>query len=89
MRKQFIIDADARADLSLAEPRHNYSKQQRVKHGEWGPKASGLVIQFPGPPVRTKKKADLLAVLEAENAALRHRAVELALQIQETHERSR
>jgi hypothetical protein len=31
----------------------------------------------------------LLARLEAENAALRHRAVELALQIQELSERSR
>jgi hypothetical protein len=88
MRKQ-IVGVGAEAELGLAEPRHDYSKRRRKASEDFGAKVSGVVIAFPGPSVRAKKKADLLAELEAENAALRHRAVELALQIQETHERRR
>jgi len=73
------LKAHARRDKSQRRPKRSQYREAEV---------FGLVLSYPNrsatPPKR--KPAELLAELEFENAALRHQAVDLALQIQALQE---
>ena len=75
------------AEAALATPQFQRYGREPSGEGVRGGEIRGLVIPYPiksdGTVQLTGKTSDLLAQLEAENAALRYRAVELALEIQE------
>jgi hypothetical protein len=74
------------ADSELAEFRRNGSSGRRAGHKDREHEPSRRVIQYPCQSIAAAqskgKTSGVLAQLEAENAWLRNRAVELALEIQ-------
>lgn len=90
MRKQ-ITRAAGNVDSPVAVFCQDFSKLGQEPRTYEAP-VSGLVLAYPGRSRTARKKvktADLLSVLEAENAWLRDRAADLALQIQDLSERAR
>jgi len=74
------------ADRATSSCGRNSSKRRLNKRQQYKAKVPGFIVRYPTNPCATRRSSsetvELLAQLEAENAELRHRAVELALQIQ-------
>lgn len=75
------------AKATLATPQSQRNGREPSEEGVGGNEIRGLVIPYPiksdATVQSTGETSDLLAQLEAENVTLRHRAVELALEIRE------
>ena len=83
-----VMRVEALAELEARKSRCDKSQRQPegIKHRE--AEGFGLVLPYPNrlAPRSKRKPAELLAELASENGALRHRAVDLALQIQALRE---
>lgn len=84
-----VTGVEALAELEARKSRCDKSQRQPEGIEYREPEVFGLVLPFPNrrATLTQRKAAELLAQLESENAALRHQAVDLALQIQALREK--